>query len=60
MKADLQAMDRAHRIGQTKPVTVYRLITESTVEEAVVKKAQKVTVAELVSLLPVTAVISRK
>lgn len=29
---DLQAMDRAHRIGQTKKVQVYRLITEGSIE----------------------------
>ena len=28
---DLQAQDRAHRIGQTKDVKVFRLITESTI-----------------------------
>ncbi|GJQ72210.1 hypothetical protein Trydic_g3301 [Trypoxylus dichotomus] len=32
---DLQAMDRAHRIGQRKVVNVYRLITRSTLEEKI-------------------------
>lgn len=32
---DLQAMDRAHRIGQKKVVNVYRLITRATVEEKI-------------------------
>ena len=34
--AEAQATDRAHRIGQTKPVTVFRLLTRDTVEEKVV------------------------
>lgn len=32
---DLQAMDRAHRIGQKKVVNVYRLITKGTLEEKI-------------------------
>jgi len=32
---DLQAMDRAHRIGQTRVVNVYRLITRNTLEEKI-------------------------
>jgi superfamily II DNA or RNA helicase len=32
-----QASDRAHRIGQTRPVTVYRLITAGTIEEKIVQ-----------------------
>jgi hypothetical protein len=35
--AEAQATDRAHRIGQTRPVTVYRLLTRGTVEEKVVR-----------------------
>lgn len=38
---DLQAMDRAHRIGQRKPVFVYRFAVEGTVEERIVDRAQK-------------------
>jgi hypothetical protein len=32
---DLQAMDRAHRIGQKRVVNVYRLITKGTLEEKI-------------------------
>jgi len=38
-QADLQAMDRAHRIGQKKQVRVFRFVTENTVDEKIVERA---------------------
>jgi ATP-dependent helicase STH1/SNF2 len=37
---DLQAQDRAHRIGQTKEVRIFRLITVDSVEEYILERAQ--------------------
>jgi len=37
---DLQAMDRAHRIGQKKQVKVFRFVTENTVDEKIIEKAE--------------------
>lgn len=48
-QADLQAMDRAHRIGQTKQVKVFRFVTENSVEEKVLERAaQKLRLDQLV------------
>lgn len=48
-QVDLQAEDRAHRIGQKKQVVVFRFITENTVEERVIDKAtQKLRLDQLV------------
>ena len=37
---DLQAQDRAHRIGQTKEVRILRLITSKSIEESILARAQ--------------------
>jgi SLIDE len=37
----LQAQDRCHRLGQKKPVNVFRLVSENTVEEKIVERAQQ-------------------
>ncbi|CAI4228885.1 unnamed protein product [Auanema sp. JU1783] len=39
-QSDLQAQDRAHRIGQKKQVKVFRFITENTVDERIIEKAE--------------------
>ena len=38
---DQQAMDRVHRIGQQKPVTVYKLINKGTIDEHIYKMQQR-------------------
>lgn len=46
---EAQAIDRAHRIGQTRPVFAYRLIAEGTVEEKILDlHAQKRRLAEAI------------
>ena len=48
-QADLQAMDRAHRIGQKKQVVVFRFVTEHAIEEKVLERAaQKLRLDQLV------------
>lgn len=37
-QVDIQAMARVHRIGQTKPVHIYRLVSAGTVEERIVQR----------------------
>ncbi|KAK6029511.1 SNF2 family protein [Ostertagia ostertagi] len=38
---DAQAQDRCHRIGQTRNVTIFRLISERTIEENILRKANQ-------------------
>ena len=48
---DQQAMDRAHRLGQTKQVTVYRLICKGTIEERILQRAKEKSEIHRYSLL---------
>ena len=38
---DRQAEDRCHRLGQTRPVTVYRLVVRSTVDQNIYNLSQR-------------------
>ncbi|XP_009398541.2 CHD3-type chromatin-remodeling factor PICKLE [Musa acuminata AAA Group] len=44
--ADLQAMARAHRLGQTNKVMIYRLITRGTIEERMMQMTKKKMILE--------------
>ena len=49
-QADLQAMARAHRIGQTRPVSIYRLVSKETVEEEVLERARNKLMLEFITI----------
>ena len=38
---DMQAQDRAHRIGQTKPVLIFRLVSAHTIESTIMQRANE-------------------
>lgn len=43
---DLQAMARAHRIGQTRHVNIYRFVTKGTIEEDILERAKRKMILE--------------
>lgn len=43
---DIQAMARCHRIGQSKPVVIYKLCTEGTIDEVIMNRAETKRVLE--------------
>jgi chromodomain-helicase-DNA-binding protein 1 len=54
-QADLQAMARAHRIGQKKTVMVYRFVSKDTIEEEILERARnKIILEHLIISLGVT------
>lgn len=63
---DLQAQDRVHRIGQTKPVLVYRLVSAKTVEAKMLERAtgkrrlEKLVISQGKFKSPVNSVSAKK
>ena len=57
-----QASDRAHRIGQQRPVTVYRLVIQNTIEEKMLNmhKSKRDLASELLSGQNMTGKLSEK
>jgi chromodomain-helicase-DNA-binding protein 1 len=49
-QADLQAMARAHRIGQQKAVSVYRLVSKDTIEEEILERARNKRMLEFITI----------
>ncbi|KAK4902046.1 ATP-dependent DNA helicase Hrp3 [Elasticomyces elasticus] len=49
-QADLQAMARAHRIGQKKPVSIYRFVSKDTVEEEILERARNKLMLEYITI----------
>mmetsp|Transcript_5139 Transcript_5139/g.10848 ORF Transcript_5139/g.10848 Transcript_5139/m.10848 type:complete len:1069 (-) Transcript_5139:172-3378(-) len=48
-QCDIQAMGRVHRIGQSKKVHVYRLVSSGTIEERMLERAEKKLLLEMVN-----------
>lgn len=40
-QVDIQAQDRCHRIGQTKPVIIYQFVTRGTIDEVIISVGEK-------------------
>lgn len=53
---DLQAQDRCHRIGQTKPVMVFTLVTKNTIDERIIQRGEQKRLLEKI----VTQAIGKK
>lgn len=47
---DLQAMARAHRIGQKKPVTVFRFVSKHSIEEDILERARNKLLLEYITI----------
>lgn len=58
-QVDIQAMARCHRIGQTKPVVIYRLCTRGTIDEAIIKRSETKRILEKMVMSKELQVLSK-
>ncbi|XP_076661039.1 lymphocyte-specific helicase [Halictus rubicundus] len=57
---DIQAMARCHRIGQTKPIVIYRFCTKGTIDEIIIRRADAKRVLEKMVISKTTNVLNKE
>lgn len=56
---DIQAMARCHRIGQTKPIVIYKLCSKGTIDEIILKRAEAKRVLEKMVISQTSKILNK-